>query len=240
MSEPAPDSSVAAPAPPAASPAVRVPVWDLPVRLFHWTLVALVAGLVATGLLGGDWLAWHMRMGQAVIVLVLFRVSWGFAGSGNARFAAFLRGPQAVLRYARSLVVPPHEVHATHNPLGGWMVIALLGALAIQAGTGLFTNDDILWDGPLVQRVAKETSDAISSIHRRFWWVVVALVALHVLAVGAYRAILKDDLVAPMVRGWKALPPQSASPADAQGSGLRAVVLVTVIALCVYYVLHRL
>jgi len=80
---------------------VEVPVWDPAVRLFHWTIVVLLIVSITTGKLGGEWLVWHMRSGQTILVLLLFRVLWGFAGSGNARFAAFLRGPAAALRYAR-------------------------------------------------------------------------------------------------------------------------------------------
>ena len=219
------------PAPAAADGPVAV--WDLPLRLFHWALVLLVVTLGATGLVKDDALRWHMRAGQALIALLLFRVAWGFAGSRHARFVSFVRGPAAVLRYARSLVVPPHEVHATHNPLGGWMVIAMLAALAVQATTGLFTNDDVLWEGPLAARVARDVSDAMSSIHRRGWWVVVALVVAHVAAVAVYRWVFKEDLVRPMIDGVKPLPPGAADPADAAASGTRAAVVLALCALAV-------
>jgi cytochrome b len=206
-----------------------VPVWDLPVRLVHWAIVLLLAVMVPTGLAGDDWLAWHMRAGQTLLILVAFRLLWGFFGSGNARFRRFLRGPGAVVRYARSLVRPPHDVHATHNPLGGWMVVLLLVALVVQATTGLFTNDDVLWEGPLAQRVTKETSDALSSIHRRFWWLLLALAAVHVVAAIGYLVAFRENLIHAMFTGRKRLPPSVARPEDAAASHVRAVLLLAVV-----------
>jgi cytochrome b len=145
----------------------RVAVWDLPVRIVHWMIVGLLVGLIVTGKLGDDWLLWHMRFGQAMLTLVVFRVIWGFVGSRNARFASFLYGPADVMRYTRSFFRRPHAPHVTHNPLGGWMVIVLLVALLAQAVMGLFTNDDALWGGPLSERVTKATSDAVVAAHRR-------------------------------------------------------------------------
>jgi len=217
-----------------------VAVWDVPVRFVHWALVALLVGLVVTGKLGADWLAWHMRFGETVLALLLFRVLWGFFGSRNARFASFVATPKRAARYARSLASRAKETHVTHNPLGGWMVIALMVALLVQATTGLFTNDDILWEGPLAARVAKDTSDAISSIHRRFWWVVVGLSLVHIGAVLAYLALWKDNLVAPMVTGRKRLPAGAADPAHASSSAAKAVVLLGACAFAVWYGVTRL
>lgn len=217
----------------------RVAVWDLPVRVVHWWIVALLVGLIVTGRLGGDWLLWHMRFGQAMLALVAFRVIWGFVGSRNARFTSFLYRPSHVLRYARSLF-RAHELHATHNPLGGWMVVLLLAALLAQATMGLFTSNDILWGGPLSERVTKATSDAISAVHRRFWWVIVVLSSIHIGAVLTYLALLKDNLIIPMVTGHKHLPEGVASPEDAAASTAKAIVLLLLCGLAVWYVLHRL
>ena len=181
-----------------------------------------------------------MRFGQVLLALVLFRILWGFVGSRNARFRTFVRGSRAAASYVRSRVRRAPEVHATHNPIGGWMVIALLGALLVQAGTGLVTNDDILWDGPLVKHVAKDTSDALSSFHRRFAWVVVTLAVLHVLAVIAYLVVFRDNLAKAMVNGLKSLPADLADPSAASASSLRAMALLAACGVAVWFVLHRL
>ena len=219
---------------------IEVPVWDWPVRVVHWVMVLLVAVSLTTGLIGSEMLVWHMRSGETLLALLLFRIVWGFVGSPNARFASFVRGPTAVFAYCRSFVRPPHQVHATHNPIGGWMVIALMLALLFQAGTGLFTNDDILNEGPLVKHISKDLSDAISSLHRRGWWVVAGLSALHIVAVLSYLMVLRDNLVYPMVHGRKTLPPLVADPTAATASSTRAVVVLAVCAAVVWWTVNRL
>lgn len=218
----------------------RVAVWDWPVRVVHWSIVVLVVAMVTTGLIGNEALVWHMRLGQGLLALVIFRILWGFAGSANARFATFVRGPRAVIEYARSLVRPPHHAHATHNPLGGWMVVALLLVLLVQATTGLFTNDDVLSEGPLVKFISKDRSDWIGSWHRRGWWLLVALAALHILAVIAYLAHFGENLVRPMVTGVKVLPESLHRAHDATASTPRALVLLALCALAVWWVCNRL
>ncbi len=217
-----------------------VAVWDWPVRVVHWLIVLLVAALLTTGLIGNEMLVWHMRCGQALLALVIFRIIWGFVGSTNARFTSFVRGPKAVLDYARSLIRPPHHAHATHNPLGGWMVVALLLVLLAQATTGLFTNDDILYDGPLVKWIDKDLSDAIGTWHRRMWWVVVALASVHIFAVIGYLMHLGEDLVYPMVSGEKVLPTHLQRPQHAEASTTRALVLLALCALAVWWTCNRL
>lgn len=228
LEAPAPRSGV-------ATSTTRVLVWDFPIRFVHWALVLLLIGLVTTGKLGADWLIWHMRMGYTVIALVVFRVIWGFVGSRNARFTAFVHGPSRVLRYLRTFR-GAHEVHVSHNPAGGWMVVLLLVALLVQATMGLFTTDDILWGGPLSERVSKDTSDAISAVHRRFWWVIVALSTLHIAAVLSYVVLMKNNLITPMLTGYKHLPEGVASPADAAASTAKAVVVLALCGLAVWYV----
>lgn len=217
-----------------------VAVWDWPVRVSHWTIVVLVVALIATGKIGNDALTWHIRCGQTLLAVVLFRIAWGFVGSGNARFASFVRGPAAVARYVRSLLRGPHEVHATHNPLGGWMVVALLLAMLVQAGTGLMTQDDIGNEGPLVKVVSDSLSQSAGYVHRRMWWIVAGLAGVHVVAVAAYLVVLRDNLVRPMITGAKRLPADVASPTGAAASTARALVLLAASAAVVWWVVYRL
>lgn len=180
----------------------RIRVWDLPTRIFHWSLAALVVFSFTTGRIGGDWMAWHLRSGYAILVLLLFRIAWGFAGSDSARFARFLRGPRSAAAYARDLLAGRHPVVAGHNPLGGWMVAAMLLALALQAATGLFSDDEIATQGPLAVKVSDATVSRMSAVHSWWEWAIVALVVLHVAAIAAYRWKWNVRLVAPMVHGW--------------------------------------
>jgi len=219
--------------------AKRVRVWDLPVRVVHWAMVALLIGLVVTGKLGGDWLLWHMRFGEAMLALVTFRVIWGFVGSRNARFVAFVHGPGAAMRHLRSFLRRPRDPHVTHTPLGGWMVVALLGALLVQATLGLFTNDDGQWSGPFAERVTKATSDAMSSYHRRFAWAIIALASLHVAAVLAYLVLHRQNLTAAMVTGAKRLPSGFGDERDAAAPTARAAVLLALCGVGVWYLVNR-
>lgn len=209
-------------------------------RVVHWSIVVLVVAMVATGLIGNEALVWHMRLGQVLLALVIFRILWGFAGSANARFATFVRGPRVVIEYARSLIRPPRHAHATHNPLGGWMVVALLLVLLVQATTGLFTNDDVLSEGPLAKFISKDRSDWIGTWHRRGWWLLVVLASMHILAVIVFLAHFGENLVRPMVSGVKVLPESLHRPHDATASTPRALVLLALCALAVWWVCNRL
>jgi cytochrome b len=153
-------------------PTVAVRVWDLPVRLTHWAMALLLIVLVVTAKVGGSAMDWHVRSGEMMLTLVLFRILWGFFGSGNARFSRFVRGPGTVFAYTRTLLRSPHAEFAGHNPLGGWMVVLLRLALLVQASLGLFSNDDIVTEGPLARYISKELSLALvlSLAPRRWRW----------------------------------------------------------------------
>ncbi|HSN21582.1 MAG TPA: cytochrome b/b6 domain-containing protein [Usitatibacter sp.] len=195
------------------SAARRIRVWDLPTRIFHWTLAALVVFSFTTGKAGGDWMAWHLRSGYAILALVLFRIAWGFAGSETSRFARFLRGPRAALAYVRDTLAGRHPFVAGHNPAGGWMVLAMLLALAFQASTGLFSDDEIATQGPLAAKVSNETVSRMSALHSANEWAVVALVVLHVAAIVVYRFAWGTRLVGPMLHGRMEAPPGTGEPA---------------------------
>jgi len=179
------------------------PVWDLPTRLFHWSLVLLVA------------LAWwsaeedlddlHLWSGYAVLFLLLFRIGWGFIGSSTARFAAFVRAPGAIVRYVRDRFYWPLAGHA---PLGAWSVLALLALLVIVVGTGLFALDrDGLFGGPLVPYVSIGASDIAYELHEQAFNLLLALIALHVAAILFYRLALGRNLLGPMITGKAELAP---------------------------------
>ncbi|MEW6695657.1 MAG: cytochrome b/b6 domain-containing protein [Pseudomonadota bacterium] len=212
----------AAPDPVHAS-AVRAPVrvWDLPTRLFHWLLVLAVVGLVVTGNLGGNWMTWHQRLGYGVLALLLFRLLWGVVGGRWSRFAAFVRGPRAVWRYLRGQGTPADEVG--HTPLGALSVLAMLVMLAVQVGTGLISDDEIAFVGPLAHLVASETAYAATAYHKGWGKaLVLTLIGLHIAAIALYRWRGKA-LVPAMVHGDKLLPP--GTPASADGWPQRLLAL---------------
>ena len=217
-----------------------VKVWDGPVRLFHWLLVLLFAFMFFTGKVKGDWMEWHMRAGYAILALVLFRILWGFVGSTYARFSSFLAGPSACIAFARKLLARTPAPSAGHNPLGGWMVVALLLALLFQVGTGLFANDDVLIEGPLAALVSKTLSDQLTSWH--YWNVnlLLALAAAHVIAVLYHAGFMKENLIGAMFTGVKHMPAGVAGDVAARFvSPWRALVLLAVAALAVYLIVKR-
>jgi cytochrome b len=214
----------------------RVFVWDVPVRLFHWTLLALMVGLFVTAEVLDDGIDIHARLGMAVLALVMFRVVWGIVGSSYARFSQFVRGPGAAMAYARTLFVRQHDFVPGHNPLGGWMVVMLLVLIMLQAVLGLYANDDILFEGPLMYLVSKETSDLLTELHEVVFHVLLVLVVLHVAAVLWHRFFKGDNLVSAMFTGYKALP-LGAEAENASGGGvLRALVVLVLCAAAVWWV----
>jgi len=220
-------------------PAVPLPVWDLPVRVVHWAMVVLLIALVVTAKMRGGAMEWHVRAGETMLSVVLFRILWGFFGSHHARFSTFVRGPAAVVAYARSLLRPPPARFAGHNPLGGWMVVLLLVALLVQAALGLFANDDIATEGPLARFISKDLSDAISSLHRRNAWLVLGLATVHVAAALFYLVRFKENLIRPMIDGIKHVPGAMADSTRRGASLARALALSALCALAVWLLVTR-
>jgi len=206
---------------------VAVRTWDLPVRIFHWLLVALFAAQLYSGKTGGNAMTWHLYGGYAVLTLVLFRVLWGFVGGSHARFADFVAGPAAATRFAKQLFSPAPAHFVGHNPLGGWTVLAFLASFAVQAGTGLFANDDIATEGPLAALISKEVSDRLTSVHKWNLKLLLGLVALHLAAVLYHRFAKKEDLIRAMFTGVKHVPePVAAARGDVRHASLWAAVIL--------------
>ncbi len=214
---------------------VQVRVWDVPTRLFHWAIVVLVGFSWLCAERG--WMDWHLLSGYSIFALLLFRVAWGFVGSETARFTRFLASPFAAVRHLAQLTrrEPDHAVG--HNAAGGWMVLVMLLLLAVQVGTGLFANDDILTQGPLADSVDKSTSDWLSHIHSVNFKLIEIAVAAHIVAVLAYAVLKRHDLVRPMLTGRKRLPADM--PVPRMASLWLAALLIVVAAGAVAWVVYR-
>jgi cytochrome b len=209
-----------------AEPSGRALVWDLPVRLMHWSLVLAVAGAWATQEIEGDWFKYHVWCGYAVLLIASTRIAWGFVGTRHARFASFLRGPGAVFGYARAMFGRGAPHFAGHNPLGALMVLALLALLLVQALTGLFANDQIMASGPLYGYVTGDTSDQLTSLHKKLFDLLLAAIALHVAAAFFYLLVKRENLILPMLVGTK--PGDAIAPEERIANsrlGLWAVIL---------------
>ncbi|MDR0717140.1 MAG: cytochrome b/b6 domain-containing protein [Azoarcus sp.] len=208
----------------------RVKVWDLPTRLFHWLLVALVAATFVTGFIGGNLIEWHGDLGLAIAGLLAFRLVWGVIGSTYARFAQFVPGPARILAYLRG------QWHGLgHNPLGAFSVLGLLALLLFQVGSGLISDDNIAFTGPLKSLVSQETSDWLTGLHKQNAWLLAALASLHVASIIFYAVVKKDYLLLPMITGVKVVDDSDANAVAARGGGwLPFIVAVAIAAAAVW------
>lgn len=172
----------------------RAEIWDLPVRLFHWTIAALIGFSWWSG--KNDHQDWHIWSGLAVLTLLIFRLLWGLVGSSTARFSSFVRGPASVLSYLRG-----NWRGIGHTPLGALSVVAMLSAIAVQVGLGLFSSDeDGLYSGPLANFVSIDLSDKLADLHEDFFNVLLALIVLHIVAV-LFKRLRGKLLLMPMITG---------------------------------------
>jgi cytochrome b len=234
---PAPPAPPAAPAQPLPETPEQIRIWDLPTRIFHWLLVALIATLWVSATRG--WMTLHYVCGVAALVLVLFRVAWGFLGSTTARFSDFAVAPGRVTAYLRALRHGDDPRHAGHNPAGGWMVMTFLLLILAQAALGLFANDEFDFKGPLAEWISGKRSDLITRVHVFLFDAILVCIWVHVCAISFYALVKRDNLVGPMWHGTK--------PAARVPSGLRlnfastakaAIVLATIAAVVIVVVLN--
>ena len=198
----------------------RIPIWDLPTRIFHWTLLVLVVAAVISAQIGGNAMAWHGRFGAGILGLLAFRLTWGVIGSTYARFTTFVRGPGAIIAYLKG-----QWQGLGHNPLGALSVLAMLLVLLTQGLTGLFADDDIAFKGPYAILVSTDTSVWITSWHKTNVWILGGLIATHLGAIAYYARVKKENLLKPMVLGYKEVRLEEAKPATGGGVGPLVVAL---------------
>ena len=208
-----------------------VRVWDLPTRIFHWVLALTVVGSVISAKIGGNAMAWHLRLGHLVLALLAFRILWGLVGGRWSRFASFVYAPGTLMRFVRGRASPSEGLDVGHSPTGALWVFALLGFLALQVATGLVADDEIASVGPLNRFVSSATARTATSWHAAVGqWLLMTLVVLHIAAIVYYRVKKRIDLVGPMLSGDKPLP--AATPASADGWQQRVLALALA-AVCV-------
>jgi len=195
---------------------VAVRVWDLPTRLFHWALAVCLVGSFVSVNIGGLAMNWHFRFGYAIGTLLLFRLVWGFVGGHWSRFASFLYGPGAVWGYLRGDRGPAGRWwDVGHSPLGALSVYALLIVLALQVGSGLFTDDEIAFAGPLTRFASSDFVTELSRYHKGIGRpLVIILVLLHLLAIAYHALLRRRTLVRPMISGDKQVSPDTPPSRD--------------------------
>ena len=212
-----------------------VRVWDLPTRLFHWSLAAAVVGLVISGQVGGGAMVWHFRLGYVVLALLLFRLVWGVVGGKWSRFASFIYSPSQIRAYLKGQGSPEHSVG--HNPLGAFSVFGLLFILLLQVAAGLFSDDEIASAGPLTKFAPGNLVSKLTWYHADVGkFILIALVVLHVAAIVFYRVKKNENLVTPMVRGDKELPVAVTPSRDDLSSRSVALVVLAICSGMVYWI----
>ncbi len=226
MPNPAAPSPASAAAPSAAHVPRPTRVWDLPTRLFHWSLALAVTGSLISGKIGGDAMVWHFRFGYAVAALLLFRLTWGLVGGRWSRFSSFVYAPATLLRYLRGRRRKGEHLDVGHNPLGSLSVFAVLAVLAVQVASGSVADDEIILVGPLNRFVSGDLALQATSWHNRYGqWLVFALVGLHLAAIAWYLLKKRVNLIGPMVHGDKLLLPGTPASADRAPQRIKAVLL---------------
>lgn len=212
----------------------RIRIWDLPTRVFHIVLALSVAGLVATGELGGNAMQIHFLLGYMVLALVIFRLIWGVVGGHWSRFVNFVPSPTKLLAYVQSLRAKQVAHHIGHNPLGALSVLAMFSFLLLQVISGLMSDDDISNSGPWSVLVPSDWVTLATQYHGDIGKVLlIFLVALHVATVLYYKLVKKEDLITPMITGDKVLPNQIPDSRDTLTSRLFAL---SILVGCLYTV----
>lgn len=207
-----------------ASHLVRTRIWDLPTRLFHWALVVCVVGLVVSGNIGGSAMVWHFRFGQAVMTLLLFRLIWGLIGGRWSRFAALDLRPKAVLDDLRGRLEARRRIG--HSPLGALAVLAFVLVLSAQVASGLISDDEIAFSGPLSHLVSSASVSAASAYHKNVGkLLLIGLVLLHLLAI-IWHTFKGHAIVGAMVHGDKPLEQAEAPARDDARSRLLALAVL--------------
>jgi len=212
-------------------------VWDLPTRLFHWLLVLSILASYLTADPGAPSMQWHMWLGYWTTGLIVFRLLWGFVGPKHARFSQFIPGPRRLGAYLVTLFRRDSTPAVGHNPLGGLAVLLMLLMVTIQAASGLFISDDIVWTGPWNPAVSGDTADWLGGIHHLNFDILIWVIALHVATILFYRVFKRQNLLTPMITGNK--PAGIVIPGEEIESSqlLKALVIAVISAGAVYLLL---
>jgi len=178
-------------------------IWDIFIRIFHWSLLATFA---ITYLTEDDFPVLHTYAGYTMMALIALRLIWGFIGSRHARFSSFIVKPSAVIEYMKEVVQFRAKRYLGHNPAGGVMVVALLISLSMTLLFGLLTYGAAEFSGPLAS-LAGGVNDTVANIfkelHEFFANFTVLLVALHVFGVAIASFQHGENLVRSMLTGYK-------------------------------------
>lgn len=227
-------------------PTPTVKIWDLPIRLFHWSLVLAILGLYLTAEFSEyiadkfssqgihiDVIIWHSRIGYFVLSLLFFRVLWGFWGNDSAKFARLFISMKTVFNYLKTRNVTSKIEHNGHNPLGAYSVFAMLILLFMQVFSGLFADDEIAFTGPLAQYASENFINAMTSWHHINFDLLTLFIGLHIAAIAVYQWLLKERLIRRMITGVEL---SAATSPNTPVSLVRALTLYIMSVTLVYFI----
>ena len=219
----------------------KIKVWDLPTRIFHWSLVVLVATALVTGFLSPEW--WmdiHIWAGYGIIFLIIFRLVWGVFGSEFSRFKSFAFTPGVVLTHIRKLIILRPLHYIGHNPAGAMMIIALIFFLFSITISGFFVLGGQENQGPLAGVINYKFGHMAGELHEVMAFILMGLIALHIIGVIIETRLSRENLVKSMIDGYKTIPEDKTAPKirPARPLAAAAVLLVfTVLASSALWVL---
>lgn len=207
-------------------------VWDLPLRLFHWLLVFALVGQWITAELGGSYMDWHFKLGYFTLGLVMFRLCWGFVGTRYAKFSQFIQSPRATWLSLKNIMNRKVPREVGHNPVGGLLVPTVIILVLLQGTSGLFVTDDILYSGPYNSSVSAELQSTFEWIHHTAFYVLLAFIVVHVLAIVWHQWFMNHAVVGAMVHGKKSVSPEQGISSS---RWILAIVLACLIAAFIYW-----
>jgi cytochrome b len=185
----------------------RIRIWDIWVRLFHWSLVVAVVFLIISGTTGWQFFEWHRSAGEFVLALLLFRICWGVVGSSNAKLVSLLSNPLRSLAHLGHLAKGHPAPERGHNAAGGWAVLIMLALLTFQALSGLFIADeDELLEGAFYGALSSDISDQLLYLHHLNGDILKVVLGVHILMIALYAIRASQNLVTPMISGWMKWP----------------------------------
>jgi cytochrome b len=210
-------------------------VWDIPVRLFHWLLVLCLFGQWLTAEVLEDAMDIHFYIGYFTLGLIIFRLIWGFVGTKYAKFNSFIAGPKAMSTYLRSVISKQHTFSIGHNSVGGLILPGVIILVGLQAISGLFTTDDIVYSGPYYASADTDLQQLMQWLHHNVFDILLAIIGLHLVAIGWYLVFLKHNLIRPMLDGKKAVAEK-----DSIGHSqlIKAILIMCLVAVFVYWLVE--
>lgn len=210
----------------------KLPLWDLPTRLFHWLLVLFIFAAWRTAETGNMEL--HQTFGFLILGLMIFRIIWGFIGSQPSKFSDFIFKPLTIIKYALQFFKQKSEISFGHNPMGGIVVVLFLALILTQIISGLFADNDIDFAGPLSEYAASSTVRDITLFHKfNFNVLLFSLICIHIGVIIFYFVYKKNNLLTPMISGYKTITKQE-TPKPMRSNAMGLSVMIACIALSLF------